>query len=214
MLMKLRFALIAASLLLAVGRAGGAGMQSAQAVMTNLTNGAHAPRSFEADTSLQLKQRSFPFTRVALSGTSYFQAPNRLIVKFSNVPGYMRALPQAYSKILNVGGWRDQYDATLLSPQSLNGHTDYVLQLTPKSQSGDRGVAYVNPADWTVERVVWNLSGGVQLTVSEDYTDMGSYRLPSNQEVSIHTPYATADGNVTLQNYALNVPIDSAVFTR
>lgn len=202
-------------LILQTGTAQSADMQNAQNVMTNVADSTRAPRSFEATTQLQLKQRSFPFKKVALSGTSYFEAPNRLAVHFSKVPRYMSGLPKAYATLLNVGAWPQEYDATLLPPQSVNGHTDLALQLTPKSsQSTDRGVVLVNPVSWTVEQVNWNLSGGVTLTMTEAYTDVGEYRVPSSQSLSIHTPYATADGNATLQNYALNVPIDNEIFAQ
>ncbi len=201
--------------MLQAGTAQSAAMQNAQSVMTNVAKSTRAPRSFEAVTQLQLKQRSFPFAKVALSGTSYFQAPNRLVVRFGKVPGYMSGLPKAYATLLNVGAWPQEYNATMMSPQSVNGHTDLALQLTPKSsQSTDRGVVLVNPADWTVEQVSWNLSGGVTLAMTEAYAEVGSYRVPASQSLSVHTPYATADGNATLQNYALNVPIDGGIFSR
>ncbi|HTX03669.1 MAG TPA: hypothetical protein VMD07_08300 [Candidatus Acidoferrales bacterium] len=200
-------------LILQTGTAQSAAVQNAQSVMAKVAKSTDAPRSFEAATQLQLKQRSFPFTKVALSGTSYFQAPNRLAVRFTKVPGYMSGLPKAYATLLNVGAWPQEYNATMMSPQSVNGHTDFALQLTPKSsQSTDRGVVLVNPANWTVDQVNWNLSGGVTLAMTEAYTDVGSYRVPSSQSLSVHTPYATADGSATLQNYAVNVPIDNGIF--
>jgi hypothetical protein len=202
-------------LILQTGTAQSAALQNAQSVMTNVAKSTRSPRSFEAATQLQLKQRSFPFTRVSLSGTSYFRAPNRLAVRFARVPGYMRGLPKAYATLLNVGAWPQEYNAAMMSPQNVNGHTDLALQLTPKSaQSSDRGVALVNPTNWTVEQVNWDLSGGVKLTMMETYATVGSYRVPSSQSLSVHTPYATADGNATLQNYALNVPIDGGIFSQ
>jgi hypothetical protein len=204
---------LAATLILQTSQTGAASMQNAQSVMTSVAKSTRAPRSFEAATQLQLKQRSFPFTKIALSGTSYFQAPNRLAVRFTKVPGYMSGLPKAYATLLNVGAWPQEYNAAMMLPQSVNGHTDLALQLTPKSaQSTDRGVALVNPTNWTVEQVNWDLSGGVTLTMTEAYTNVGSYRVPASQSLSVHTPYATADGNATLQNYALNVPIDTGIF--
>ena len=183
--------------------------------MANVATSARAPRSFQASTSLQLKQRSFPWKRVALNGTSYFEAPNRLAVRFANLPGYMSGLPKAYAKVLNVGAWPDEYNATLGQPRTVNGHTDVMLQLTPKiSGSDDRGIALVNPSDWSVEQVSWNLSGGIQLNMSEGYAEVGSYRVPASQSLSIRTPYATADGSVQLANYALNVRINSQIFSQ
>ncbi|MBV8424047.1 MAG: hypothetical protein JO349_02560 [Candidatus Eremiobacteraeota bacterium] len=189
--------------------------QNAQSVMANVATSASAPRSFQASTSLQLKQRSFPWKRVALNGTSYFEAPNRLAVRFANLPGYMSGLPKAYAKVLNVGAWPEEYNVTLGPPQTINGHTDVMLQLTPKiSGSDDRGIALVNPSDWSVEQVSWNLSGGIQLNMSEGYAEIGSYRVPASQSLSIRTPYATADGSVQLANYALNVPINRQIFSQ
>jgi hypothetical protein len=206
---------LAAILILQTSPTGAANMQNAQSVMTNVAKSTRAPHSFEAATQLQLKQRSFPFTKIALSGTSYFQAPNRLAVRFTKVPGYMSGLPKAYATLLNVGAWPQEYNATMMSPQSMNGHTDLALQLTPKSsRSTDRGVVLVNPTNWTVEQVTWDLSGGVTLAMTEAYTNVGSYRVPASQSLSVHTPYATADGSATLQNYAFNVPIDNGIFAQ
>jgi len=181
-------------------------------VLSNLATQAPTPKSFKADTSLRLKQRSFPWTKIDLQGTSYFQAPNRLVVKFNNLPRYMSGLPQAYAKVLNVGAWPEQYNASLGAPQTIDGHSDLTLNLTPKSGSGDHGVAWVNPSNWTVEQVKWNLSGGVQLSMVEQYANVNSYRVPVAQSVSVRTPYATADGTAKLENYAVNVPIDEQVF--
>lgn len=196
---------------LAIGPANASGPQ-ADTIMANLVQHAPKPRSFTAATTMDLKQRSFPWTKVSLKGTSYYKAPNQLVVKFSNVPGYMNGLPQAYAKILNVGAWPQEYNATAGDPQTFNGHSDYTLNLTPKDGGGDRGVALVDPASWTVDEVKWNLSGGVQLTVSENYTDVGSYRVPAKQNLSVRTPFATADGIATMNDYAVNVPINEAVF--
>lgn len=212
---KILTALAISGLLTAGSPLGAAPVQNAQSVMTNVVKKARVPHSFQAATSLQLKQRNFPFTKVALNGTSYFEAPNRMAVRFSKVPGYMSGLPKAYAKVLNVGAWPELYHVALGQPTNLNGHTDVTLELVPKdSQSTDRGVALVNPSDWTVEQVSWNLSGGIKLNMTEGYTNVGTYRVPANQALSIHTPYATVDGNGTLQNYALNVPINSQVFTQ
>lgn len=208
-------ALLAAGLIFTQTGTAGASSQNAQSVMANVARGARAPRTFRASTSMQLKQRSFPWTKVALSGTSYFEAPNRLAVRFAHVPGYMSGLPKAYAKLLNVGAWPDEYYATLSGRRAVNGHTDYVLELAPKAPgSTDHGTAFVNPANWSVEQVSWNLSGGIQLTMSEGYADVGAYRVPATQALSIHTPYATADGSATLQNYAVNVPIDQQIFSQ
>jgi len=182
--------------------------------MTNLVENVPTPRSFKAQTSLNLQKRGFPWTKISLQGTSYFQAPNRLAIRFNKVPGYMSGLPQAYAKVLNVGAWPEQYNATLGPPQTVNGHTDYTLVLTPKTGSSDRGVALVDPSNWTVEQVKWNLSGGVQLSMSENYTNVDRYRVPSSQQVSVHTPFATADGTATLRDYAVNVPISDEIFTQ
>lgn len=193
---------------------GQAAAPQADAVMMNLVNNAPTPHSFEAATSLSLKQRGFPWARVNLQGTSYFQAPNRLVVNFTKVPGYMSGLPQAYAKILNIGAWPEQYNAKLGNPKTVDGHTDYALELTPKSGSTDRGVAMVNPTDWSVEQVTWMLSGGVQLSMAEHYANVQSYRVPSSQSVSVRTPYATADGTAQLRDYVVNVPISERVFVQ
>lgn len=199
----------------------GIALQTAQAaapaadtVMSNLVQNVPTPRSFTAATSLDLKQRDFPWAKISLQGTSYFEAPDRLAIKFSNVPGYMVSVPQAYAKILNVGAWPQRYNVQAGEPQTFNGHTDYTLVLTPKAGGSDRGVALVDPSSWTVERVQWNLSGGVQLTMTENYTHVDSYRVPASQQVSLHTPYATADGTATMRDYVVNVPISGDVFSR
>jgi hypothetical protein len=195
--------------------AGAAPQPSAQTVMQHVLQNQNVPRTFRAQTSMQLKQRNFPWASEVLSGTSYFEAPNHLTVKFTNLPGFMRGLPKAYAKVLNVGAWPQEYNVSLGGMQTVNGHTDYVLELTPKSpQSTDHGLALVNPSDWTVEQVSWSLAGGVTLNMTEHYAQVASYKVPSAQDLTVKTPYATADGNATLRDYALNVPIDSQVFSQ
>lgn len=193
---------------------GQAAAPAADTVMSNLVQNAPTPRTFEADTSLNLKKRGFPWTKISLQGISYFQAPNRLAIRFNNVPGYMSGLPQAYAKVLNVGAWPEQYNTTLGQQQTFDGHTDYTLILTPKTGGSDRGVALVDPSNWTVEQVSWNLSGGVQLSMTENYARVEEYRVPSSQQVSVRTPYASADGTATLRDYTVNVPIDDQIFTQ
>jgi hypothetical protein len=101
----------------------------------------------------------------------------------------MNGLPPAYAKVLNVGAWPQRYNATLGRPQAFNGHADYVLDLTPKQGGSDRGVAFVDPISRSVDQVKWDLSGGIQ-------------------------PYATADGTATMNDYAVNVPIEEGVFSK
>lgn len=215
-MLRLSTALLTIGLLAASGAPLAAAPETnAQTVMANVVNSAHVPRTFQAATSLQLKQRSFPWTKIALNGTSYFEAPNRMVVKFAKLPGYMNGLPAAYAKMLNVGAWPSLYHVALGEPAQVNGHTDIALMLTPKDpKSTDHGVAFVNQNDWTVEQISWNLSGGITLNMSEGYTQIGAYRVPKSQALSVHTPYASADGNATLQDYALNVPINGEVFVQ
>lgn len=140
---------------------------------------------------------------------SYFQAPDRLTVQFENVPSYMRSLPDAYAKMLNVAAWPQRYSIALGEPLSVNGHADVAVNLTPKTPPIDeRGVALINPTDWTVEQVRWSLSGGVDFSMSETYQQIGVYRLPAMQILTVHTPYATADGAGIFSNYVVNIPID------
>lgn len=173
------------------------------------------PSTYQAATSLQIRQRNFPWARVTLHGMSYFESPDHLTIQFENVPGYMRSLPEAYAKMLNVAAWPVRYDVALGEPLVVNGHTDITLNLTPKTPPIDeRGVALINPMDWTVEQVRWSLSGGVNISMSEAYKQIGFYRLPAMQMLTVRTPYATADGIGSFSNYVVNAPIDQKIFSQ
>lgn len=186
---------------------------SASTVVANVLK-APMPSTYEATALLQLRQRNFPWVRITLRGKSYFEAPDRLAVKFDKVPTYMRSLPEAYAKMLNVALWPEQYTFSLGRSQIVNDHSDFALDLTPKAPPiSDRGVALINPTNWTIEQVRWSLSGGVDFNMSEAYQQIGFYRLPVMQTLTVHTPYATADGIARFSDFVLNIPIDNRIFT-
>ena len=185
-------------------------------VMANVIARNHELRSFEAAVSTEFRQRGFPFMRVALNGKAYFEAPDRYVVAFARVPGYMRDFPSAYAMMLNVAQWPQRFTITVDGVRVVAGHEDIALRLTPRdAQSGlVRGEALVDPSAWTIDETNWDFEHDTHIAVTQEFTSLGAFLVLATQHFAVQVPFTKAVGTSTFQNYRLNVAIGDDVFTK
>lgn len=186
------------------------------AVMTNVIARNHDLHSFEAAVSTEFHQRGFPFMHVALSGKAYFEAPDRYVVAFTRVPGYMHDFPAAYAMMLNVAQWPQRFTIAIEGVRVAGGHEDIALRLTPRdAQSGlVRGEALVDPGTWTIEQTSWDFEHDTHVAVTQEFTSLGTFLVLATQRFAVQVPFTKAAGTSTFQNYRLNVAIGDEVFAK
>jgi hypothetical protein len=183
------------------------------AIMRNVASRNDGLRSFESSIAMDISERSFPFVRFRLNGTTYFQAPDRYAVVFEHLPGFMKGLPHAYASMLNVGAWPAQFVITCAGKRRAADRDQIALDLTPRKHSTnlEHARAYVDAADWTVDEVDWSFDK-MEFDIVQQFQMAGPFRVLAGNRANIRVPHAHAVATTTFANYRTNVAIDQNIF--
>ena len=188
-------------------------LTSGAAIVRTVANRNDGLHSFESSISMDIHERSFPFMRVHLNGSTYFQAPDRYAVVFNNLPHYMKGLPKAYASMLNVAHWPSEFAIKRNGTRHCSDHDEIALELTPRSRESDleHARAYVDPNAWTVNEVDWTFQK-MEFDIVQSFQMEGPFRVLSGNQANIRVPYARATATTTFANYRTNVAIDENIF--
>jgi hypothetical protein len=170
--------------------------------------------SYQVAVTTNFKERGFPFLRINLNGTASFQSPDRYAISYEKLPVYMKGFPEAYGQMLNVPAWPERFVITSDAPRTVAKHTDFALHLAPRDPNSGLlgGEVMIDPATWTVEESVWQMSGNVSFSIAQKFETIGSYCVLASQQFAVQVPHIHADGNSTFKDYRMNVAIADEVF--
>jgi hypothetical protein len=150
---------------------------------------------------------------ITLSGTRYFQAPDREALKFDSVPGAAKAFQDLYSSLGTPMVWDRIYNVTSVVPQAVNGHDVYELRCVYKRESRvDHILMDVDTTTYAPVQVRWFYKNGATIVMSIDEKTFGKYMLPSHQALQIHFPQYSAQADVYYGDYVINQPIPPDTF--
>lgn len=189
-----------------------------QSVISRMLARNNSLASYEARVHVNLRMLNFPFLAPTLDGTSYFKRPDNYEVVFDRVPGYAKGFEKIFNDVDDPLGWQREQNIELRGTQVVDGRRLLVLYLTKKQHSDilDHTVVYVDPQSYELPRMEWHYTDGGAIVMTQQYKTQGDYQFVTAQHVTIDLPrdHVRAVGDSEFGNYATNVAVDDAVFTK
>jgi anti-anti-sigma factor len=198
-----------------VSQASAASEASPQDVVAKIIAQNADMRSYQAQVSVDVRLRSFPYAVQHLDGTTYFKRPDSYEVVFDSVPQYAKGFDKLYSDIGDPTSWGRHFDLSLIGWKSEAGHRDIVLRLVQKVRGMiDHEDVAIDPVAWRIDEMEWHYYNGGAIAMSQEYQNVGGFTVLAKQHATIHIPFVHAAADATYGDYHTNVAIDDSVFTR
>jgi hypothetical protein len=169
--------------------------------------------------------KGFFSVRVPMDGMSYFKAPDKSMVKMTQVPSVAKDFTNIYGWVGTPHTWPSIYDITL-EPTSSSGI--YELRGTYKANAPTH-VALDKSAGSTLDhvlldvdartfdpiRVSWFYKNGstIVMNVTTQAVE-GKYHLPQSESLDMNIPHQHADALVTYSTYQTNIAIPDSTFSK
>jgi hypothetical protein len=166
--------------------------------------------SFSATLNAHVAMRSFPFLSADLTGTYYYEDPDKNKVVFtSGVPLVAQQFDKLYAHIESPKVWNERYNVTLVSDDGKTAH----FKLVPRKQGNIEAIeAGVDDASATVISMRWEYVNGGYAEMSNRYGRVGGNLLVVAQSGHVQEPGYTADIDSTIGGYKINPELSESLF--
>lgn len=171
-------------------------------------------RSYVVSVSIDAHIRHIISVSVPLSGTRYFEAPDREALKLRTVPAIAKPFQSVYASLGTPATWPKTYTIAEVAPSPGAGTNVYELRGVLKHSSN---VAYVlldvDAKTFAPVLARWYYKNGATIVMHVDEEFHGGYLLPKHETVDVSFPQYKGSATVDYSNYALNTRIDESVFS-
>ena len=177
----------------------------------------HSLVSYQVPVAISGSVRAFiisvPFR---MTGTQYYQAPDRQALHLDNPPSLARGLGNTLSTIGTPQTWLRDYTIAMPVMQPHGRHTAYALTGTPKRQGRIKSMTmWISATTYGIEAINFAYTSGATLSVSfERRHGVTLYHLPRSASVVAKFPSYSGNAKIVYGNYTLNQPIPASVFTQ
>ena len=210
-----RLAALALAALLVAPVASRAATPAADELMAKLEAADPTLESYRAHVEFSVGLHTFPYLRKTVHGDAYFKRPSRMEIVFTDLPGFAQRFKNLYVGLGTPSEWNQKFDIDASTSTGPDGRTVSYLIMTPKKL--DRRLqhvdVYVDPASSLPSRIVWVYRDG-RIEMKQTIVPFEGHNVIAAQNADIRLPGVHAFVNATIANYAINVPIDDAVFTK
>ncbi len=155
---------------------------------------------------------SLPFT---MSGTEYYQAPDKQALRMRDVPKLAQQFANQVGSLGLPETWPKTY-AIALKGRELHGkHLAYVLVGVPRASGNVKNVTlWVNAQSFAINDVEFAYQNGARLHLTLLHHNKNAYRLPAGAQIDAKFPGYGGSATIEYGTYATNVPIDPSVFKK
>ena len=207
--------ILLATLLLAAAAPCSAATPSAALLLARLEAADPGLETYTASVEFKVGLHSFPFLRKTLHGEAYFKRPSRMELVFADLPPYARAFRNLYVGLGTPAEWEKKFTIDTAQTPGTGGASKPYLVLTPRAS--DHRLQHVDvylDADLALpNRIVWTYRDGT-IEMKQRFSAVDGHSVVSDQDADIRLPGIHAYVIATIARYAINVPVDDAVFTQ
>ena len=171
--------------------------------------------TYRASVEFNVGLRTFPFLRKTVHGQAYFKRPSKMEIVFTDLPVFARRFKNLYVGLGTPAEWGAKFTIDAARETLPDGRTAIYLIMIPRK--GDRRLqhvdVHVDPISSLPERIVWTYRDGT-IEMKQTFVEFEGHNVIGAQTADIRLPGVHAYVNATIANYAINVPVDDAVFTK
>jgi hypothetical protein len=194
----------------------GAATPSADLLLARMEAADPGLQTYTASVEFTVGLHSFPFLRRTLHGEAYFKRPSRMELVFDDLPPFARAFRNVYVGLGTPSDWEKKFTiATAQTAAGPDGASAPYLVLTPRATDHrlQHVDVYLDAQRALPDRIVWTYRDGT-IAMNQRFSDVDGHSVITGQDADIRLPGVHAYVIATIARYAINVPVDDAVFTR
>jgi hypothetical protein len=193
----------------------GAATPSADLLLARMEAADPGLETYTASVEFKVGLHSFPFLRRTLHGEAYFKRPSRMELVFNDLPPFARAFRNLYVGLGTPSEWEKKFTIDTAQATGPGGEDAPHLVLTPRASDHRlRHVdVYLDAQRALPSRIVWTYRDGT-IELHQGFSDVDGHSVISDQHADIRLPGIHAYVVATIDRYAINVPVDDAVFTK
>jgi len=188
---------------------------SAQELLAQLEAVDPTLQTYRASVEFAVGLKSFPFLHKTVHGDAYFKRPGRMEIVFNDLPGFAQSFKNLYVGLGTPGDWEKKFEIDASQAVNAEGKEEKYLIMTPRK--ADRRLrhveVFIDQATSLPNRFVWVYKDGT-IEMKQDIVMQNGHNVISAQNADIRLPGMHAYVNAKIANYAINVPVDDAVFTK
>jgi hypothetical protein len=171
--------------------------------------------SYQSRLHVDIRLTSFPFIGQHLDGSTYFKRPANYEVVFDRVPSYAKGFEKLYSDVGDPSNWERRFVVTYEGERQFENRTDIALHMVQRVRGMiDHETVLIDPNAWTIDQIRYDYYNGGVITMTQHFSQIGSYTMLSSQIADIKIPHIRAVANGTYTEYETNVAISDDVFTK
>ncbi len=183
--------------------------------MAKLESADPSLETYRASVEFRIGMHTFPYVRKTVHGNAYFKRPGRMEIVFTDLPGFAQRFKNLYVGLGTPDEWEQKFDIDAATSVQPDGRSVAYLIMTPRK--GDHRLqhvdVYVDEVSSLPSRIVWVYKDG-RIEMTQKIVTLGAHHVIGGQNADIRLPGVHAYVDATIANYAINVPIDDAVFTK
>ncbi|GAC1407617.1 MAG: hypothetical protein NVSMB64_14690 [Candidatus Velthaea sp.] len=204
-----------AAILLALPAGARAATPGAQELLAQLESADPSLQTYRANVEFSVGLRSFPFLHKVVHGDAYFKRPGRMEIVFRDLPGFAQRFSNVYVGLGTPADWEKKFEIDTAQAVMPDGRAVTYLVLTPRKADHrlQHVAVYIDPASSLPNRITWTYRDGA-IEMKQDIVLFNGHNVIAAQNADIRLPGVHAYVNAKIANYAINVPVDDAVFTK
>jgi hypothetical protein len=188
--------------------------ESPDALLAKLAAADPEVRTYRADVAFDVGLHSFPYVRKTVHGNAYFKRPARMELVFTDLPPIARTFRNLYVGLGTPSDWAAKYAISVAIERDGNREVEYLVLTPLRATRRLREVdVYVDETAALPRRIVWRYDDG-RIEMHQRFARIDGNELVVAQDTDIRLPAVHAFVNTRITNYAINVEVDDAVFTR
>jgi hypothetical protein len=182
--------------------------------------------SFQAPFHVDMHVKKGMFSvPVPMDGMTYFKAPDKSIVKMTQVPSIAKDFSNVYGWVGTPQTWPSIYDMTLQPTKSSGvyelrgtykpGAPTHVGLDKAAGSTLDHVLLDVDAQTYDPIKVSWIYRNGSTIVMNVTTQAVaGKYRLPLRESLDMNIPHEHATALVTFSTYQTNIPIPDSTFSK
>ena len=166
-------------------------------------------QSYKAHLRADVTMKSFPFLKPTLTGTIFYERPDKQAIIFDNLPPVVSQFTKVYPHIESPEQWPDRY--TIAPRGEANGIATFRLVPTTESTVEHLDVQ-VDEATAAIIEYAWTYKDGGLIVLDQSFTSIDGNQVVKAETGHIDFSGYKADVAAVFSDYQLNVPIEGSVF--
>ncbi|GAC1418491.1 MAG: hypothetical protein NVSMB64_28150 [Candidatus Velthaea sp.] len=188
---------------------------AAQALTVQLEGADPTLQSYRADVEFSVGLRTFPYLRKTVHGEAFFKRPNQMEIVFRDLPGLAARFKNVYVGLGSPAQWEKKYTIDVAQSAGARSEAESYLVMVPRNPDRrlQRIDVFLDKRTSLPARILWVYRDG-SIEMNQVIVEQDGHNVIAAQVADIHLPGVHAVVNTKIANYAINAPIDDAVFTK